>query len=264
MPGRLNMAIKDLFNELRIEMFKVIILNAFLDAALVFLVSYLILTIFSITPLAPLIIASLFFVGATIWHSRTLTLRYIEERNPEVSEMLRTAADNKDSDTLMAHALFNDVARKMRGISSGSFLQVSRLLTRLSIIFILSLGIITLAFFNVNIQKFENPFLGIAERIGERFGETPETPETADVASVDELGEAHMATLGEEQLDVTIQQSLNAIDFTNVDEAEETDETGLDTFPVDVAAQAGEAYTGGLQDITDRKTAADYSQEIKQ
>lgn len=257
------MAITGLFDELRFEMFKVVILNSFLDAALVFLLSYLLLTIFSIGIIAPLIITGLFFVGSVLWHSRTLTLQYIEERNPEVSEMLRTAADNKESNSLMAQALFADVARRMRSISSGSFLRIGRLLSRLSLIFVLSLGIITLAFFNVNIQKFENPFSGLAEGLSDSLGDGQADETDAPIDSVDELGDARMATLGDQQLEVTVQQSLNAIDFTSVEEAEENEDAGLETFPTDVAAQAGEAYTGGLQEITDRKTAADYSQEIK-
>ncbi len=254
-------SITELFNELRMEMFKVILLNSFLDAALVFLVSYLLLTIFSIGVLAPVVIAALFFCVAIVWHSRTLTLAYIEERNPEVSEMLRTAADNKESDTLMAHALFAEVAAKMRRVSSGSFLQLGRLLTRLAAIFLLSMGIITLAFFNVNIQKFENPFLGIADKVGSYLGKT-EPLNTTTPGAVDTLGDPHMATLGDQQLALTVQQSLNTVDFTSVSEADET-AAALETFPVTVSARASEAYAGGLQDITDRKAAADYSQEIK-
>lgn len=256
--------IRNLLDEVRFELFKVIVLNAFLDATFIFLLAYLILTIFSIGWLIPLVIASLFFLGDVWFYSRRLSLRYIEERNPEVREMLRTAADNQDQQSLMAQSLFKEVAERMRQISSGSFLSVGKLATKLSAVFVLSIVLVGLAFFNVNIQKFESPLGTLQDRLagfGSYFGDHNESTPIDEVG--DEFGEPRMAELGESVLDITVQQSLNAVDFSNVNEAEETDDGGLRDFPAQVGAQAGAAYAGGLEEVTDRKTAADYSQEIK-
>ncbi len=258
--------IKRLFNEIRFEMLKVILLEAFLDATILFLALLLLLSIFSIGPLLPLIISIMTFIGETLWRVRHISLAYIEEKNPSVREMLRTAADNQDEESLMAHALFAELIEKMRKVSSGSFLDLKRVGAKIASLFILSSILVSLAFFNVNIQKFENPLAGIGDRftgLKGLFGGGQPINGT-NLSDMDDAlyGDPRMAKLGQQQLDVQIQQGLNTIDFTKVSQASPRDQD-LKEYPVDVDAKASEAYTAGLEDINDRKTAAEYSQQIK-
>ncbi len=259
-------AINSLLNEIRFEMLKVIILNAFLDATVVFLVLLLLLSIFGIGVMLPLLVAVLFLAGDVWWRARQLSLKYIEDRNPEIREMLRTAADNKSEENLMAHALFADLIEKMREVSSGTFLDFKQIGFKVAAMFVLSLTLVSLAFFNVNIQKFENPLPGMKEKFDGYFGGLvgDEGVEGIDLEGADDdiYGDPSIARLGDEDLDIKLEQSLNRIDFTTVDEADPSSDVP-DSYPVDVSAQASEAYTGGLTNIKDRETAADYSQKIK-
>lgn len=258
-------AIKSMLAEVRYELLKVVILDSFLDATILFLALLLVLGIFGIGIMLCLLIALLFLFidGAVRW--RRLNLVYIEDRNPAIREMLRTAADNRDSESLMAQALFADLIRRMRNVSSGTFVSFRRLGAKVAILFVLSLALVGLAFFNVNIQKFENPFNGLRDRMGGlgEFlgGATPET--NVSDATDDIYGEPSIARLGNDQLDVQLQQSLNQIDFNKVGAAEDLSGEVPDSYPADVGAQASQAYAEGLEDITDRKTASDYSQRIK-
>lgn len=259
-------AIKALLDEVRFEMLKVILLNAFLDGTILFLGLLLLLSVFGIGPLLPLLFALLFFAFQVWRYWQNIDLEYIEERNPSLREALRTAADNQEAESLMAHALFAEVIERMRKVSSGTFLNFKRLITKIATMFALSLIILSLAFFNVNIQKFENPLAGVGENLRDRWSELqgePRTPSLNLSGEDDIYGEARIAQLGAEELDITLEQSLNQIDFQSVEEADPASADSLDDFPVDVAAEAGEAYTDGLEEITDRKTAAEYSQEIK-
>lgn len=257
------MGVDDLFSEMRFELFKVVLLNSFLDATVAFLILFLGLAVFGVGIWWALGFAALFF-AVDVWrHARRLSLRYVEERNPEVREMLRTAADNRQSNSLMAQALFNDVVQKVRSVSSGTLLSVGPIVTKVVSIFALSLLIIGLAFFNVSIQKFENPLRGLQESVGGYFDGEGDENVTGDIGEGEDIyGDGRMASLGDQELQVTLQQNLNTVDFNNVEEAEEQ-ESQLETYPTEVEAEASEAYTGGLEEITDRKTAADYSQEIK-
>jgi len=258
--------IHGLFHEIRFEILKVVILNAFLDATILFLALLLILSIFSMSLIWPLLVALLFF-SFSIWrYGRRLSLAYIEERNPTVREMLRTAADNKGEDTLMAHALFAELIEKIRTISSGTFLDFRRLFLKIGAVFVLSIILVSLAFFNINIQKFQNPLASIEDTIGGYWGNLlgnanmtrPNVTEGGDI-----YGEPSLAKLGNTALGITLQQNLNQIDFNKVSQADQAG-AAPDAYPADNAsATASQAYTGGLQDVNDRKTAADYSQEIK-
>jgi hypothetical protein len=258
-------AIHSLFDELKFELMKVAVLNAFLDATIVFLVSLLVCNVFGIRMLYPLIIAGVFFVIDTWRYARKLSLSYIEEKNPTLREMLRTAADNRASDNLMSHALFAEVIEKVRNVSSGTFLNFQRLLLKIGTVFLVSAILISLAFFNVNIQKFENPLAGLENRFSSLFHGGPDAAanETGIGAAGDIYGEASIAKLGQQQLDVKLSQNLNQIDFTSVKNADAASNPDLEDYPVDVQAQASAAYTGGLEDVNDRKTAAEYSQEVK-
>jgi len=258
-------AIKSLFNEIRFEMLKVIILEAFLDATILFLALLLLLSIFSIGALVPLLLALLFLAGDVAWRSRRISLAAIEEKNPSVREMLRTAADNKDEESLMAHALFAELIGKMRRVSSGSFLDLRRTGAKLAALFVLSSILVSLAFFNVNIQKFENPLAGIEGKFSGLHGLFSGAPVNGtNLSGMDDAlyGEPRIAKLGQERLDVQIQQGLNAVDFSKVSAADPGSQE-LKDYPVDVKAEASGAYTAGLEDINDRKTAAEYSQRIK-
>jgi hypothetical protein len=259
-------AIKLMLDEVRFEMLKVIILNAFLDATILFLGLTLLLSVFSIGVIVPLILSLLFFAGDIYRYWTRINLSYVEERNPEIKEILRTAADNQDSDSLMAHALFAEVIQKIRAVSSGTFLDFQVLAMKIGVMFALSIIILSLAFFNVNIQKFENPLIAVGERargIWSDFSGEETTPSLNLSEEDDIYGEYSVARLGSQDLDITLEQSLNQIDFNSVENADPQDAGGLDDYPVEVAAEAGQAFTDSIEDINDRKTAAEYSQEIK-
>lgn len=257
--------IHGLFHEIRFELLKVVVLNAFLDATILFLGLLLVLSVFSISLLWPLAIALIFFILDVRRYSRKFSLEYIEARNPTVREMLRTAADNKSEETLMAHALFAELIDRVRTISSGTFLNFRRLSLKLGTVFALSILLVSLAFFNVNIQKFANPLASLEDTMTHYwqnvFGEA-NTTETNISEGGDIYGEPSLARLGDQAVAITLQQNLNQIDFNKVSAADQGG-TAPDDYPVDVSAKASQAYTGGLQDVNDRKTAADYSQEIK-
>lgn len=258
--------INTLFDEVKYELLKILLLSVFLEAAIVFLGTYLVLSLFSMPLWYSGVVAALYFGSRFLYKSRGFDLKRIEERNPHLKEMLRTANDNKNVDSLMSHALFSEVINKMRRVSSGTFLSMEMILRRLAAIVILSVVLVGLAFFNIDIAQFDNPLEGPMNRAGDFFrsvtGADPE-PEAIDLSDSSLYGDHRMATLGDEDLQLQINPSLNQIDFSNVQDPD-VSEGAIKDFPgSDARAVSGSAYEGGLEDVADRRTAADYAQRIR-
>lgn len=258
--------INSLFDEVKYELLKILLLSVFLESAIVFLATYLVLSVFSMPLWYSGVLAAAYFGARFFYKSRGFDLKRIEERNPHLREMLRTAHDNKNVDSLMSHALFSEVINKMRKVSSGTFLSMEMILRRLAAIAILSVVLVSLAFFNINIAQFDNPLEGPLNRAGDLFRSltgADEMPEAIDLRDSSLYGEHRMADLGNQDLQLQINPSLNQIDFSSIDDPD-TSQGAIRDFPgSDARAVAGSAYEGGLEDVQDRRTAADYAQRIR-
>ena len=97
--------IKALFNEVKIEMLKVALINSFLDSIMIFFICYFVVSFFNIkflySLLIPGIITFIFFVISFLLKIKKLRLKNMEDANPQVKEMLRTAHDNMNEDNIM-------------------------------------------------------------------------------------------------------------------------------------------------------------------
>ncbi len=213
--------IRRMFNEVQYELVKIILLNVFLSTVILFLAADFIALIFNM-PLWYVVVSSLiYFVIVFVAEVKKITVKEVEKNNPELRELLRTAKDNEDSDTLMAHALFHEVLQKMRHVSSGTFIDFKKLMTKLGTIFILSIVLVSIAFFNVNIGKFDNPFSKPLAAVAGLFGSPTEDPGGFDARDADDavFGDPRLARLGSDKLTATINPALDNPDFNNVDPA---------------------------------------------
>jgi hypothetical protein len=257
--------ITSMFTEVKYELTKILLLNVFFETAIVFLAIHLIFSVFSMSIWYSVIVAIIFF-GARFWRgARQFNLKRIEDKNPELREMLRTASDNQGEDNLMAHALFHDVLKKMRKVSSGTFLDMNKLVKRIGVIFVLSVVLVSIAFFNLNVAKFEDPLKVPVNALGDLFrnfrgGELHQ--EEIDLGDDSLYGEARMADLSAQELQLRINPSLNEIDFSNLEDPDRLGDS-IEDYPGEAEAIRDTSYTEGLEDVIDRKTAAEYSQEVK-
>ena len=212
--------IKNMFNEVQYELVKIILLNVFLSTIILFLIADLVALIFDMPIWYVIIMAFIYFIIMMVIEVRKISVYQVERKNPELREILRTAKDNMGEDTLMAHALFYEVLEKMKQVSSGTFLDFKKLMAKLIVIFVLAIVLVSLAFFNINIQRFDNPFAKPMQVIGGFFGAvTGQQPDASgvDPASDDVFGDPSMAKLGDKQLTATVNPSLDNPDFNKVD-----------------------------------------------
>ena len=92
--------VKGLFDEVKMEMLKIALIYAFLDSVMLFFIIYFGISFFNIkfiyTLLIPGIVTIIFFVIKFIAKVNKMRLKDMEDANPQLKEMLRTAHDNQN------------------------------------------------------------------------------------------------------------------------------------------------------------------------
>src|SRR3989338_3287403 len=224
--------IKKLFKELGSEVYKVIILESLLNTGVFFFASMLILGFLKFNILAPLALSVIFFIASVSYGSKKFQLKVIEDKNPEVKVMLRTARDNINSENLLTLALFNELIEKMKNVSVGYIVDEKKVVTKLIVVGVLAflsiwvttadLWNIDLGFDNFNIFK-NRPLMAMPSIF---------LNETDSI-----YGDIRVAKLGNEMLTIQINPTLSDIDLTKVSDAEKRD-LNLNNFPVDIGAQS--------------------------
>lgn len=248
--------IRRLFLELKFEIAKIVGFSAFLDAALFYLALNIVLGLFSQPWWIAAAGAAVFFIVATMLRARRLSLAVIERKNPAVNEMLRTANDNLGAQTIMAQALFYDVIRRANSILVGNLIGYRELLTKVLAIAGLSVLMVTVAAVNIKIEEFRNPFEGLEAPllIGKEASATP--VELADAI----YGDARVAPLGDERLDLMLSMGLSELDPNKLLEERELS-LNPNAYPGEVKAVGAEA--SGEEKPKDSELAAKYNEKLQ-
>lgn len=85
-----------LFREVKLEIVKIAFLNSFLNTCIVFFALYLGMILVDINYTWALLLSLLFFLGDFYYYTKKLNFKSVEDANPVVREMLRTAHDNQN------------------------------------------------------------------------------------------------------------------------------------------------------------------------
>jgi hypothetical protein len=254
--------IKRLFKELYYEIFKISILHASADAIIFFMVALNITTLLDLKFYFALVAAVFFMLGDTLFRMKHTTLREIEQKNPQVSDILRTANDNVEGTNFMILAMFEDLIQKMKSVSAGSILNQQKLMIKVVVVCVLSFSVIIVAANNIHVPKsifdpdtyykwFSNPGKERLDFYTIEFNES------------DELlyGDAEMAKLGNRTIELRISPSINEMSFANVKEPEEKEfERG--TFPTEIAAVSDVSSEEKLP--KESKLAIEYNLRLKE
>jgi hypothetical protein len=257
--------IRSMFNEVQYELVKIILLNVFLSTVIVFLIIDLVSLVFTM-PLWYVIIASaLYFLIMMVVEVRKISVHQVEQKNPELREILRTAKDNMAEDTLMAHALFHEVLEKMRKVSSGTFLDFRKLMMKLGAVFVLAIILVSIAFFNINLSKFDNPFERPLAALGGFIGKmTGNEPDPSTQGAGDIFGDPSMAALGADQLVATVNPSLNSPDFNTIDPTNPSNDPLADLGGGDAAFTTPTGgYSGSGLSERDQERSYNYAKQTQ-
>ena len=259
-----NSRVKYLLSEVKIELLKAVLINTFLDSIMAFFIVYFIVSFFDLPFIyilgVPGAITFFFFMICLIKRTKKLKLKVMEDANPQISEMLRTANDNKSQENVMALALFEDLRRKMKTTSAGNLLEGKKIFVRIISAIVIVFLIIFVSSLNINMEKikinfgsFKLPFTqsepiegNLTELV---FNET-------DVM----FGDADVARLGNDRINLNVNPSLSEIDFNKISDAEDQAlrEGGV---PEEIGITA-DAFDNN-EVLDEAEQAANYSQRIK-
>lgn len=164
-----------LLKELKYEVVKMVFLNTFLDMALLFLGLYLIFILLHFYPIfMALIPALIVFVVILRRRLNRFGLKSVEDKNPDIKEILRTAADNIDEDNFVVHQLHIELIRKMKNVTSSSFIKLGEVSTKIGVTLALSFFVIFLSANNIYIVDLNKIFIDTfipTQKGKEGFGE---------------------------------------------------------------------------------------------
>jgi hypothetical protein len=257
--------IKALFNEVKLEMLKVALIYSFLDSIMVFFIVYFVISFFNIkflyALLIPGIITVIFFAINFVTRINKLRLKTMEDANPQVKEMLRTAHDNMGEENLMMVALFEELKGKMKTVSSGNLLESKRIIIRIVSAVVVVFLIIFVSAFDVNLKKIDIPFEKLRFMSGNNgvYGQGNITDLVFNETDV-VYGDASIAKLGNEKIDLNVNPTMSDIDFNKVKDA---DDQALREGAVPSEVSVNPDAFNNQQVLDEAEQAANYSQRIK-
>lgn len=145
------------------------LLNTLLNTCSLFILLYLIFTLFNLFPFILASIISLFYL-MSVWFKKTekYTAKYVETKFPELKDKLTTAKDTLNDENFVVNKLRVDVAKRIRGVDASNFFNMGRSFGKLiGIIFIIFVLLTTTAL-DFRILDLENKM----GRVGINFGNT--------------------------------------------------------------------------------------------
>ncbi len=258
--------IKGLFHEVKVEMLKIALIYAFLDAVMVFFLAYFAISFFNIKliylVLIPSAVAFIFFSARFVAQVNKMRLKDMEEANPQLKEMLRTAHDNMHEKNPLMDALFLELKGKMRTASSGNLLESRKIITRIVSAVMVVFLIVFVSSMNVNLKKIDIPFDKLKFLVPSGAGDDRQEGKITDLVfnETDVIyGDSSIAKLGNDKIDIKVNPTMSEIDLNDVKDADNQNlrEGGL---PSEIGVTA-DAFNN--QEVLDEaEQAANYSQRI--
>ena len=234
--------------ELKTSLLKVYMFEELLNSILVFLVAYLISSLFRLGLLLPAL-SGLAYVAFAIY--RELHLRpdkAVESKYKDLREKLSTASEYANVESRVANELKAEVLQGLRKVEESSFLSERRIYAKsiaaVALCFvILLLSPVSVGFFKANLADLFSPdkqkqLPGGDFRVGEgkKKGELPIAVQSS---KRDIYGQPSVARLGSEELKVILKPAGTELSTRNVKPPEELQFT--DQYPEEVVSVAAES-----------------------
>jgi hypothetical protein len=258
--------IKNLIRELKLEIFKNVLLTTFLKSAVLFFIVDIIKSFMDFSWVISYIFAGAYFVTAFIRRMKEVNLKIFERHNPEIKEMLTTAADNVNLKNQVALELFNEVIQKARKLSSGTII-----IPGIILLMVLSLPILAIIDYELNPiridQLSQDSLLGGIERITKISGFF-NTKKNIDGEIIDDglldqdiYGERRIATLGSEEINLRMNLGFET-DLTRPSE-EDLKQSEFTDYPEDYNEELVDDPFEFRENIAESDLAIKYNEKIR-
>ena len=151
--------------EVKLGIYKLRILRAFLGASVMFLTTFFVLMLINLPTVSiAASVSVLFFVTELVVFARQDPLKIVEGKYDGLKEELRTMGDTLDEENEIVTDLRKSVTRKVKNtVDMSDFVNYKRVLSRVLLIFFLSFAVILVASLNIKIVDADN-LLGLGQK----------------------------------------------------------------------------------------------------
>jgi len=229
----------DLIKEINRTLNEIILFETLVHTILLFLVVYLVLSVFNLYPISALVPAVVYFFIAGNVRMRKNKAKIVEGKYEPLREKLRTAADNIYLENPVVDELQNEVIREVKNVGVAEFLQTRNVSYKVFASIILSFIIVFTSSFNVHLIDLKTLFGALPEAIENSIRRSPNA--FVEVNTTEDIyGESSLAVLGNKELDIKIQP----VNFeVSIKEEGEADQKQFDEiFPKDVEVKGATAF----------------------
>lgn len=239
-------------NEIRRTVIEVLIIPSLLDGIVIFLLLYLLLALFEFYPLLAAVPAAAYTLFIIWKESGINTLKLVEKHYPRLHEKLRTAADYADVDDVMVNELHTEVLQDIRDVASATFLSRRKMLTKIACCIVISFLILSITQFDISAAKYRARLQDKIDELARQITlqDNPNQLRFNDSSAVgsgvgagvnrDIFGEKHLATLGDEELQVELKPSTLEFKVGKVKDAEKKEFE--EAFPSEVFLTGSGSY----------------------
>ncbi|MBI4017150.1 MAG: hypothetical protein HY363_05670 [Candidatus Aenigmarchaeota archaeon] len=200
-------------SEVKSALKQMVLFNSIMDSLAVFLISVLVFILVSLQWYYAFI-PFLLYAGLHTYRAiKGTSYRQVEDKVPQLKEMLRTAADNVSRDNEITGALNQDVLHLMKLVRTSYFLNFGRLTRELLMMGVVAFLIIGASAYNVHLLNFDEVASKIKSSYG-GFGQYEMSSEDLvyeENASDDIYGNKSVAELGSEELNLQINPVLSDV-----------------------------------------------------
>ncbi|MBU4492852.1 MAG: hypothetical protein KKA61_00615 [Nanoarchaeota archaeon] len=237
--------------EINFTFSNIILFNGFLNAFLIFLVLYIPLSLFNFYQIYSLVPAVLYFIIFSYKGIRKKHLRDVEKKYHLLNERLRTAADNIKIENPVVDELKSDIIRDMKHVEVTSFFNQKKVSYKILLSIILCFLIVFSAQFDIsfNFKNIADNAVDFIYGIGgnntdggkqglERIAGSGESENV--------FGDAYIAQMGDEMLDMFIKQAGYEINLDDVKEPERREFEEI--FPDEVFIATADVYEEKIQE----------------
>ena len=217
-----------------------------LNSLLVFVVVFLLATIFNFSVYFALVPAAVFFfysIARIFYKNKYLV---VEQKVPEMNEKLRTVADNVYRVNPIVDSLKEEVVQDMGKIKTSEFIDYSDVIIKLLALTLVSIIVVIVSFLNVNfdfefrdIPIFGAPDILEVRESGQDIVDLNLTYLEGNLSDI--LGNRSLARLGTEELQLTINPLESDADISKVRKTTEED-FNAPLFPKEIYTSYDVAY----------------------
>lgn len=240
-----------LFKQLKFDIIKSVLLGTLLDSIIFFIILHTFISLLALPTKYVLFITIptgiIFSIGMFKRKYGQQNLRKFEERNPTLKEILRTANEYRTDDSLMTHAMFYDLFKKVKTVSTGTLIQPREIYTKYLVICFLSVVMVSIATVGtIDVTQYSDSINGLNLHRIFSFGDELEDISDINFTTDERIyGDPNVASLGNEQIDLQLSAGFGNNDFSEVKDAQEDLTFKNSGFPVDAELEASENNVEG-------------------